>query len=179
MKIKITPLMIAFMIILLYGCATPKTDYMAISNRSLVHNHSRGCGVFNTGSGDFTLLKVHVLDQNRSYHLRIPSTYDPNRAYPLIFRWHGWGGDGLSGGLGIEYFAENNAIVVGADGLNHGWNTDTASVDLRFFDLMLETIENKYCIDRDRVFTMASVWGDILLTCLLVNAEMCCEQAPL
>jgi polyhydroxybutyrate depolymerase len=116
-------------------------------------------------------MKIRILEQDRIYRLRVPNTYDSNRAYPIVFRWHGAGGSGESGGLGIEFSAGNDAIVVAADGLNNGWSGHSDStdllldanyadylfssdpVDLIFFDRMLDTIEKRYCIDRERIFS--------------------------
>jgi poly(3-hydroxybutyrate) depolymerase len=101
--------------------------------------------------GHFTTITIRVLDRDRTYHLRVPQGYDGNRAYPLVFRWHGRGGDGLSGGLEIELSSGNDAIVAGADGLNKTWRADADS--LAFFDSMLESIEKHYCVDSSRVFS--------------------------
>lgn len=114
---------------------------------------SAGCGAAGTGTGEFKPLATQVNGRDRSYHLRVPRKYDANRAYPLIFRWHGRGGDGLSGGLGIEFSAGDDAIIVGADGFNKTWDTSAASEDLAFFDSMLAAVEERYCIDRNRVFS--------------------------
>jgi poly(3-hydroxybutyrate) depolymerase len=114
---------------------------------------STGCGKSATGTGDFARTTIGVLGRDRTYHLRLPHTYDPNRAYPLVFRWHGSGGDGLSGGLDIELSSVNDAIVVGADGLNKEWVIGTRAHDLALFDAMLEAVSKRYCIDRDRVFS--------------------------
>ena len=114
---------------------------------------STGCGKSATGTGDFARTTIRVLGRDRTYHLRLPHTYDPNRAYPLVFRWHGSGGDGLSGGLDIELSSVNDAIVVGADGLNKEWVIGTRAHDLAFFDAMLGAVSKRYCIDRDRVFS--------------------------
>ena len=114
---------------------------------------STGCGIARTGTGNFRTVKIPILDQDRIYHLRVPSTYDPKRAYPLIFRWHGTGGNGLSGGLDIELSSGNDAIIVGADGLNKSWYGNSTASDLLLFDRMLDTIEKQYCIDRGRIFS--------------------------
>lgn len=103
------------------------------------------------GTGHFDSTAIRVLDRERTYQLRVPGGYDPDRAYPLIFRWHGRGGDGLSGGLDIERSSGNDAIVVGADGLDKTWSA--GADDLAFFDSMLEAIEKRYCIDRGRVYS--------------------------
>jgi poly(3-hydroxybutyrate) depolymerase len=55
----------------------------------------------------------------------------------------------VSGGLDVEAFAGEDAIVVGADGLHGSWN----SGDLVFFDRTLEEVEAKFCVDRSRVFS--------------------------
>jgi len=112
---------------------------------------SAGCGKAEAGTGNFVRQNIRVLGRARTYYLRVPRTYEPNRAYPLIFRWHGSGGNGLSGGLAIEFSSRNDAIVVGADGLSGEWGRDTAN--LPFFDRMLDTLEKRYCIDRGRVFS--------------------------
>ena len=102
-----------------------------------------------TGTNGFKTVTLRVGDRDRTYHLWIPKRYDPKRGYPLIFRWHGRGGDGLSGGLDIETVAGGAAIIVGAD----GWRGSWSSGDLDFFDRMLEEIEATYCIDRSRIFS--------------------------
>lgn len=143
----------ALMLIILCGCTASKPPNMNEIIYAPVHVRSAGCGIIQAGNGNFMTMEIRVLDQVRTYHLFVPIWYDPNRAYPLIFTWHGSGGNGLSGGLDIELSSKNNAIVVGADGLNNSWNSDKGSADLVFFDRMLETIEKGYCIDRDRVFS--------------------------
>jgi polyhydroxybutyrate depolymerase len=126
-------------------------------NNEVSPNPSVGCGIAPQGSfmltGKFVSIKTQILDQERKYHLRLPRFYDSNRAYPLIFRWHGAGGNGLSGGLGIEFSASDSAIIVSADGLNNFWQIYADSVDLHFFDSMLESISNQYCVNRNRVFS--------------------------
>ena len=168
--IKVTSeLKYALMLILVCMCAACSPSQPVESSKPLKSYQNTGCGIAQKGTGSFVPMKIRVLDQNRTYHLRIPSTYDPNRKYPLIFRWHGAGGNGLSGGLGIELSARDDAIIVGADGLNNFWDVFSAdSVDLHFFDNMLETISNQYCIDGKRIFSYGfSVGGSFsnLLAC--------------
>ncbi len=151
----------ALMLILVCMCAACNPPESVASNKPLTSHRYTGCGTAQIGTGNFMPMKMRVLDHDRTYHLRIPSKYDPNRAYPLIFRWHGSGGNGLSGGLDIESSAGDDAIVVSADGLNSFWDVYTAdSIDLLFFDKMLETISNQYCIDSHRIFSVGfSVGG--------------------
>lgn len=129
---------------------------------------SAGCGIVQLVTGKFKPMTISVLNQERKYHLHVPRNYDFNRAYPLIFRWHGAGGDGLSGGLGIEYSAGDDAIIVSADGLDQYWRIESDSVDLALFDSMLETVSAQYCIDQHRVFSYGFSIGGLftnLLAC--------------
>jgi polyhydroxybutyrate depolymerase len=145
--------LLVLMQVLLYGCTAPISPNEREFGYAPERNRSVGCGIPEDGHRNFMPMEIRVLDQDRTYHLFVPIWYDPNRAYPLIFTWHGSGGNGLSGGLDIKSRSRNDAIVVAADGLNNNWNSDADSPDLVFFERMLETIENGYCIDRDRIFS--------------------------
>jgi polyhydroxybutyrate depolymerase len=150
------------------ACSACKPSAPTASYKPLVNPHYTGCGIAHKGTGSFVPMKTRVLNQDRTYYLRVPSTYDASRAYPLIFRWHGAGGNALSGGLDIESSTGEDAIIVSADGLNNFWQPYDNSTDLPFFDNMLETISNQYCIDSHRVFSYGfSVGGSFsnLLAC--------------
>lgn len=112
-----------------------------------------------TSDGEFEEVSVRVGSTDRSYQIRLPDSYDASRAYALIFRFHGYGGDGLSGGLGIEGPAGDDAIIVGPDGLNQGWSNGSEAGDLAFFDAMYEAISERYCVDRARVFAYGFSMG--------------------
>jgi polyhydroxybutyrate depolymerase len=146
----------AMTLLLLCTCSAaspPKPSEPSNIPSNIPNNRSIGCGIPQKGTDSFVTSKINVRNQDRIYHLRIPSSYDSNRAYPIIFRWHGAGGNGLSGGLNIEYSAGNDAIIVSADGLNSFWQVHTNSFDLRLFDSLLETISSQYCIDNKRIFS--------------------------
>ena len=123
-----------------------------------------------------------MLGVTRTYHLRLPSAYDPARPYPVIFRFHGFGGDGLSGGLDIEYASGEDAIIVAGDGIERSWNDPDS--DVPFFDRMLDEVSAAYCVDADRVFAygfsaggrltnrLGCVRGDVLrATASVASAE--------
>jgi polyhydroxybutyrate depolymerase len=129
---------------------------------------SAGCGQAAQASGDFERRTVRVLDRERVYHVRLPDNYVASRAYPVIFRWHGYTGDGLSGGLDIQYAAASAAIVVGADGLNEGWDESSEQNDLALFDAMYDALAARYCVDLSRVFSYGFSMGggmNNLLSC--------------
>lgn len=120
---------------------------------------SEGCGKAKTGSRDFERRTLRAGSRDRTYHVRIPDSYQASHAYPVVFRWHGTGGDGLSGGLDIEYAVGDDAIVVGADGLAGAdgpelrWGADSETDDLALFDAMYQQLTQEYCVDLKRVFS--------------------------
>lgn len=140
----------------------------AAPERNIAQQHYAGCEIANKGTGKFITMNIRAANQDRTYHLLVPKTYDASRAYPLIFRWHGAGGNGLSGGLDIESSAKEDAIIVSADGINNFWKPYVDSPDLALFDGMLEAVSNQYCIDNHRIFSYGfSVGGSFsnLLAC--------------
>ena len=129
------------------------------ADASVRSGRSAGCGQAADGAGSFAMRSVRVAQRDRTYHVRLPNNYDPARAYPLIFRWHGYTGDGLSGGLDIEQAAGSAAIVVGADGLNAGWDDASQANDLALFDAMYDALSQRYCVDLGRVFSYGFSMG--------------------
>lgn len=145
----------ALVVLLLGSCAHHSPKIIAANTSA----YSVGCGIKHIGTHQFDPVQLTIQNQTRTYHLRVPDNYNPERAYPLIFLFHGYGGNGLSGGLGIEDYAQTNALIVGADGLNKQWNQSTTEHDLHFFDSMLETVSAQYCVDKSRVFSYGFSMG--------------------
>ena len=120
---------------------------------------SVGCGKAATSNGSFEQRTIRVGDVDRVYHLRLPDNYSAARAYSLIFRWHGHTGDGLSGGLDIEGPAGRDAIIVGANGIDAAWTSESEANDLLLFDGMYDTLTQRYCVDLNRVFSYGFSMG--------------------
>lgn len=113
---------------------------------------SSGCGEdVSSGIGSFTEKTIQVGDGERTYHVFVPEDYDPERAYPVVFRFHGSGGDGLSGGLGIEDAASSEALIVAPDGRNSTWSW-WSGTDLALFDALVTEVGENYCVDQGRLF---------------------------
>jgi polyhydroxybutyrate depolymerase len=142
--------------------AAPKPAARATSERkpqptgtppSRLARKSRGCSKrAQVGSDSFVSHSVTIGERERTYHLHAPKAYRAGRAYPLIFRFHGRGGDGLSGGLGIEEQSRGDALVVAPDGLDRNWSRESEASDMALFDALLQTLSDTYCIDPSRVF---------------------------
>lgn len=101
-------------------------------------------------TGDFTKHTLTVGGRERVFYVYLPRNYDRNKPYPVVYRFHGATGDGLSGGLDIQGVAPADVIVVGPDGLNKTWSR--GEEDVAFFDALVAAVEESYCVDQDRRF---------------------------
>jgi polyhydroxybutyrate depolymerase len=113
---------------------------------------SAGCGNSANATEGFETRTLRVAERERSYALLVPAGYQATRAYPLIFRFHGSGGNGKSGGLDIQNESDDGALVVAPDGLNQDWTGGSEAADLALFDGLLEDLSALYCVDLDRVY---------------------------
>jgi poly(3-hydroxybutyrate) depolymerase len=129
---------------------------------------SAGCGVADSPkSGKAT---IDVSGTQRDYILKLPSNYDPNTAYKLIFGWHWRGGTaesvangGTGGGAyyGLEKQAAGTAIFVSPNGIDNGW-ANTGGRDISFLKAMLAFLNSKLCIDQKRIFSTGFSFGGMM-----------------
>jgi poly(3-hydroxybutyrate) depolymerase len=117
-----------------------------------------------------------VTGRPRSYLLQTPAHYDPSRAYPLVFVFHGAGGtaqQSYAWGLQKATGAADSAIFVFPNGIPFqnfgvGWDDTPDGHDLPFFDTMVKDVEAGRCIDTGRLFVAGFSWGgdfSITLSC--------------
>jgi polyhydroxybutyrate depolymerase len=114
---------------------------------------SAGCGLAATGTSSYVRQTITVRNVAREYFLWVPRTYTPSQAYPIVFRWHGSTGDGLSGGLEIEASSREDAIIASPSGIGGNWDLSPTGVDVQLFDMLLAQLEGSHCIDTGRVFS--------------------------
>jgi polyhydroxybutyrate depolymerase len=114
---------------------------------------SPGCGKPATGTSRYERRTITVAGVQREYFLWVPRGYDPTRAYPLIFRWHGTGGNGTSGGLEIEQAADEDGLVASPSGIGGVWSLQAEGPDVALFDALLGQLGDTLCVDPRRVFS--------------------------
>lgn len=162
-------------LIAMAGTASPEVPPVAAGRAMPVK--SSGCGRPGVHAGESTLQSTDGTGRSRSYLIRIPADYDPSRPYPLIFVFHGAGGNARmshSWGLQDAAGASSGGIFVFPDGIAYknlgvGWDDSTDGYDLPFFDHMKKEIEAQYCIDAARVFVAGFSWGGDFATALACN----------
>jgi poly(3-hydroxybutyrate) depolymerase len=134
---------------------------------------SSGCGNTNyPESGEKT---IDVSGVTREYIITLPDTYDPAHPYKLIFAWHGLtgtmqqtAGNGFWGYYGLQNLADDSAIFMAGQGLpitdgdvDYGWpNTDGR--DIAYTEAVLAWIEQNYCVNEQRIFSVGMSYGGIM-----------------
>lgn len=117
---------------------------------------------------------VRVGDLDREYFVHVPASLPEGEAVPLVFVYHGGGGD-ARGTMGLTRFNavadREGFIAVYPQGVGRSWNdgreTDVTPAnrdkvdDLSFFDAMLERISAERRIDPRRVFVTGISNGGI------------------
>ncbi len=110
--------------------------------------------------------EMEVAGATREVLVAVPIDYDPNVAYPLVFGFHGRGGDReqLRRYMNVEEPADGQAIVIYPQGLlvdetDTGWDLGADSADLLLVDALIEQYTQELCIDEDRLFATGHSFG--------------------
>jgi polyhydroxybutyrate depolymerase len=112
-----------------------------------------GCGKPAQGTSSYVRRTIMIRGVSREYFLYLPRSYDPRRMYPLVFRWHGAGGNGTSGGLEIESSSKEDAIIASPSGLQGRWSQAVDGPDVELFDTLVQQLGAELCLDTGRVFS--------------------------
>ncbi len=106
---------------------------------------------------------------NRPYAVRLPTGYDPNRAYPVILLLHGCTSG--TNNVPMEKVTGSDAILVRGTGsaADTCWNTAANGPDVAFVDAMIADTKARFCADESRFFVVGYSSGSWLanqLTCI-------------
>jgi polyhydroxybutyrate depolymerase len=95
---------------------------------------------------------LSVNAKNRQWWIWLPTNYNPSRAYPVVFTFHGCGGP--TNFIPMQKVTGEDAIVVRGTGVDPMgcWTYSGTGEDVSFFDAMLADLEAKRCVDTSRVF---------------------------
>jgi poly(3-hydroxybutyrate) depolymerase len=132
---------------------------------------SPGCGAATPlATGTFM---ESINGTNRRWMVDVPSGYDKNKPYRLIFVWHPLGGSGsqvANGGYnGLKSLSNGTAVFATADGLQGSnqeasgpgwWNANGG--DMLLVQAMLDKINAGLCIDQDRIFSTGFSFGGMM-----------------
>ncbi|MCD0447530.1 cellulose binding domain-containing protein [Glycomyces sp. A-F 0318] len=127
-----------------------------------------GCGQAPTlTSGTHT---IQSGGKSRSFILDIPSGYDNDHPYRLVFGFHWWGGTaqdvatgqavqtGTYAYYGLKRLAGDSTIFVAPQGIDNAW-ANNGGEDIAFTDDMIALIEDDLCVDKDQLFSLGFSYG--------------------
>lgn len=135
---------------------------------------SPGCGVAGVKKGFVGGQSITVGGSKRTYELYVPDAYDGKKTYPIVFVFHGDGGDGagIRGSFDLEKESAGGAIFVYPDGANNTWIIDDAGglkADVAFIDAIAASLAKSHCTDAKRTFAVGFSKGAYftnMLACL-------------
>jgi poly(3-hydroxybutyrate) depolymerase len=146
---------------------------------------SAGCGKPAGLTSGRTTIDVNGLA--REYILSIPSNYDQNKPYRLIFGWHPWGGSAQQtqqmGYFGIQTPSNGQAILVAPEGQDYqnnglGWG-NAGGEDVAFYHAMMDRFSAGLCVDQSRIFSTGFSFGAMFtFTLACTEASMLRAIAP-
>jgi predicted esterase len=115
-----------------------------------------------------------VAGASRQWWVWLPNNYDPTKAYPTIFLFHGC--SDANNVVPMQNVTNDQAILVRGAGINPGvcWDQSPDGVDMTFFDQMLAAVSAQRCVDTARVFAVGYSSGS-----WLVNSLDCRRAAKL
>lgn len=100
---------------------------------------------------------------DRSYHLRVPDTWDGVSPLPVLLHFHGWGRQGT---LVVQHdrivsgIVSEDVLVLAPNGLRNTWDFwREGSPDTEFALSVIEDAAMRYPIDRDRIIVSGYSWG--------------------
>lgn len=115
---------------------------------------SSGCGLQAPFDSQQTVVQ-QIDGTERSYILIPPDNYNPNKAYALVFGFHGAGGVGdhmVAGLSGMREYTKDQAFYLFPNSDAENW--DYRGRDLLLIDEASNKTFNEWCIDESRVFAV-------------------------
>ncbi len=157
------------LIVVLAGCTSAGTDASGpTSTTKPPARASAGCGkapavtaTDRKAPGDVPLT-IAVGQQQRSYRLGVPSSYDQDTPAPEVLDLHGSGGSAAEQDAVTAMpmkAAERGFITVTPDAVAGKWELASRGPDAEFLTALLDDVAGRYCVDLDRVFAVGHSLG--------------------
>ena len=114
-----------------------------------------GCGLAPADpSAQWVAHTIDVGGTPREYWVWLPMPYDPQRAYPIVYQWHGCSDaeDRQNNNPPVQDESGPDAIHIRGKAVQSCWDTGLETPDLAFFDALVAEAEATWCADPERRF---------------------------
>ena len=163
-------LLVTFGLIVVFaGCTSSGRDASTpTSTTTPAGRASAGCGnapavtaTDRKPPGDVPLT-ITVGQQQRSYRLGVPSSYDKNTPAPEVLDLHGSGGSAAVQDAVTAMpmkAAKRGYITITPDAVAGNWELSARGRDADFLTALLDDVASHYCVDLDRVYAAGHSLG--------------------
>ena len=110
-------------------------------------------------TGQWVERSVTAGGTSRVYFVWLPEGYDPDRAYPVVYQFHGCSDDRETNNVPVQSESGDDAIHVRGRAIERCWEYDTGTA---LFDAMVPQIEADFCVDASRRFATGYSSGSFL-----------------
>ncbi|MDP3770144.1 MAG: PHB depolymerase family esterase [Candidatus Sungbacteria bacterium] len=125
---------------------------------------------------------ITVDGRTRTYIFRVPTTYSPEKIYPLVLVFHGGAGEGIKIASQTDFpekADKEDFIAVFPDGIEHSWNDGRDATkaykqgadDVAFVRLLITNLTEKLSVDQKRIYATGVSNGAIF------SHRLGCEMA--
>lgn len=124
-----------------------------------------GCGI---AASDPTMTwSGHTVDVDgvtREYWVWLPEPYDPARAYPVVYQFHGCsdGDDRWNNNPPVQDHSGADAIHVRGKAVASCWDSNPQGPDVIFFDALVADVEASWCADPEHRFATGYSSGSFM-----------------
>lgn len=141
------------------------TDVRSMGDSGGGANRSAGCGRAATiALNSFVARQTAVAMTMRDYYVRLPTGYDANRAYPIVYQFHGCSTAAArqDNNPPVHTSSGTNAIIVRGRAAANCWDTATTGPDIPYIDAMIADAERNFCVDTTRRFASGYSSGSFM-----------------
>lgn len=107
---------------------------------------------------------IVVGSEMRQYFVWLPEPYDPMRAYPVVYQFHGCsdGDDRWTNNPPVQDESGPDAIHIRGKAVASCWDASPQGPDLTFFDALVTDVELTWCADAERRFATGYSGGSFM-----------------
>jgi len=124
-----------------------------------------GCGRPTTlMTGSWVAQSLMVGGSARDYFVYLPAGYDPTRAYPVVYQFHGCSSsaDRQNNNVPVEKHSGEDAIHIRGRAAADCWDTKASGVDVPFVDALIPAVDEAFCTDTSRRYATGYSGGSFM-----------------